>query len=551
LPVSKLQLGTCAIAALLLYGAAAPGSMAPVAGDPVATHSGKISGTRLVSGVRAYLGIPYAKPPVGDLRWTPPQPMQWEGVWNADRTGPECIQVLRPHNINHYFSEEPTGEDCLYLNVWVPPKASASDKLPVVVFIYGGGGTVGSSGMAVYSGERVAEHGAIFVNFNYRVGILGFLAHPELTREQGGHSGNYGYLDQNAALHWVHDNIAAFGGDSAKVVITGQSYGATSVAAQLFSPLSRGLFRAAAMWSACNFTNAAVPLTEAEKIGSEVGRRLNVSGLSELRNVPADKILALQEEHQLGANVQGVRLPPTLDGLFWTQDKAQTLASHQFNDVPIMAGSNGDDLDSGWSPLTKATTVAEFQEAANKLYGAQAAEFLKLFPVRSDADVPRVAHLAARESGFLGQSRNCGDLQAKYNHSASYIELFAHKHSYASDAKIADQNIATIGAYHTADVPFWFGTLETFNQLRITRQWTAQDRTLSDSMMRSLIAFADTGDPATPEVQWPAYTPKQEKFVLFAASATLESLDPRRMDWLQAHPAPLGERAFPARATRD
>jgi para-nitrobenzyl esterase len=549
--VSKSQLRALAIAALLFYGVASSGSMRPVAGDPVATHSGTISGTRLASGVRAYLGIPYAKPPVGDLRWTPPQPMQWDGIWNADRTGPECIQVLRPHNINHYFSEEPTGEDCLYLNLWVPPNTSASDKLPVVVFIYGGGGTVGSSGMAVYSGERVAEHGAIFVSFNYRVGILGFLAHPELTREQGGHSGNYGYLDQNAALRWVHDNIAAFGGDPSKVLITGQSYGATSVAAQLFSPLSRGLFRAAAMWSACNFTNTAVPLSDAEKIGMDVQRRLNAPGLSELRNLPADRILGVQEEHQLGANVQGVRLPPTLDGLFWTQDKAQTLASHQFNDVPIMAGSNGDDLDSNWSPLTKATTVAEFQEAANKLYGAQAAEFLKLFAVRSDADVPRVAHLAARESGFLGQSRNCAELQAQYNHSASYIEVFARKHSYAPDAKIADQNIATIGAYHTADVPFWFGTLEAFNQLRSTREWTAPDRALSDSMMHSLIAFAQTGDPGTAEVPWPAYSRKQEKFVLFAAGPTIESLDQRRMDWLQAHPVPLGERVFPARATRD
>jgi para-nitrobenzyl esterase len=540
---------TCA--ALLLYGASSSGSMAPIAGDPIAARPGKISGTELSSGVRAYLGIPYAKAPVGELRWAPPKPTQWDGTWNADRTGPECIQVLRPHNINHYFSEEPTSEDCLYLNVWVPPKASASDKLPVVVFIYGGGGTVGSSGMAVYSGKSVAEHGAIFVSFNYRVGILGFLAHPDLTREQGGHSGNYGYLDQNAALRWVHDNIATFGGDPSKVLITGQSFGAGSVAAQLFSPLSHGLFRGAAMWSACSFTSPAVPLSEAEKIGTEVQRRLNVSGLNELRNVPADKILALQEEHQLGANVQGVRLPPTLDGLFWTANKAQTLASHQFNDVPIMAGSNSDDLDSNWSPLTKATTVAEYQDAASKLYGAQAGEFLKLYPVRTDADVPRAAHLAALESGFLGQSRNCAELQAKYNHSASYIEVFAHKHSYAPDAKIADQNIATIGAYHTADVPFWFGTLESFNQLRPTRQWTPQDRALSDSMVRSLISFADTGTPATPEMPWPAYTPKQEKFVLFTDHAIIESLDTRRMEWLQTHPVSLGERALPTRATRD
>jgi para-nitrobenzyl esterase len=540
-----------AVAALLLYGANSPGSMVPITGDPITTHSGKISGTRLSSGVHAYLGIPYAQAPVGELRWAPPKPIRWEGVWNADRTGPECIQVLRPHDINHYFGEEPTSEDCLYLNIWVPPKSSAYGKLPVVVFIYGGGGTVGSSGMAVYSGESVAKHGAIFVSFNYRVGILGFLAHPELTREQGGHSGNYGYLDQNAALRWVHDNIEALGGDPARVLITGQSFGAGSVAAQLFSPLSRGLFRAAAMWSACNFASAAVALSEAEKVGTEVQRRLNVSGLSELRNIPADRILALQEEHQLGANVQGVRLPPTLDGLFWTEDKARILASHQFNDVPIMAGSNGDDLDSNWSPLTKATTVAGFQEAANNLYGADAGEFLNLFPVRNDADVPRIAHLAARESGFLGQSRNCAELQAKYNHSASYIEVFAHKHSYAAGVKIADQNPVAIGAYHTADVPFWFGTLEAFNQLRTTRQWTAQERELSDSMMRTLITFANTGNPATSELLWPAYSPHQEEFVLITDRLVTESLDPRRMDWLRAHPLPVGERTIPARSTRD
>src|SRR5580658_9554697 len=162
-PMRNLNWRALAIASLLFYGANSHGSMAPIAGDPIATRSGKISGTRLSSGVGAYLGIPYARAPVGQLRWAPPRQMQWDGVWNADRTGPECIQVLRPHNINHYFGEEPTSEDCLYLNLWVPPKSSASDKLPVIVFIYGGGGTVGSSGMAVYSGERVAARGAIFV----------------------------------------------------------------------------------------------------------------------------------------------------------------------------------------------------------------------------------------------------------------------------------------------------------------------------------------------------------------------------------------------------
>src|SRR5262245_24828357 len=212
-------------------------AMTPIEGDPIATASGKVSGTRLESGVKAYLGIRYAAPPTQGLRWKPPQPIEWQDVWVADRKGAECIQVLRPHNINHYFGEEPTSEDCLYLNIWAPGSAQAGAALPVIVFIYGGGGTIGSSGMAVYDGGNVAKHGAIFVSMNYRVGALGFMAHPELTKEQGGHSGNYGYLDQNAALQWIHANIAAFGGDPQKVIITGQSFGAGSVAAQLFSPL--------------------------------------------------------------------------------------------------------------------------------------------------------------------------------------------------------------------------------------------------------------------------------------------------------------------------
>jgi hypothetical protein len=202
----------CALSAgLVAAGGALAAPMVAIKGDPVATASGQVAGTQLASGVKAYLGVPYAKPPTQDLRWKPPQPVRWDGVWNADRKGAECIQVLRPHDINHYFGEEATSEDCLYLNVWTPADAKPGDKLPVVVFIYGGGGTIGSSGMANYDGENFAKRGAIFVNLNYRVGVLGFLAHPELTQEQGGHSGNYGYLDQNAALKWIQANIGQFG----------------------------------------------------------------------------------------------------------------------------------------------------------------------------------------------------------------------------------------------------------------------------------------------------------------------------------------------------
>jgi para-nitrobenzyl esterase len=544
-----------AAALCVLAASATPAAMVAVSGDPVTTESGKISGTLLPSGVKAYLGIPYAKPPTQGLRWAAPQPLRWDGVWNADRTGPECIQILRPHDVNHYFGEEPTSEDCLYLNIWLPPKAVASAKLPVIVYIYGGGGTVGSSGMAVYGGEHVAANGAIFVSFNYRVGILGFMAHPELSREQGGHSGNYGFLDQNAALKWVRANIDRFGGDPAKVVITGQSYGAASVFAQLLSPLSKGLFRGAAMWSACIFSSdmlpAAVPLSTAEETGQEIQQRLGAADLKAMRYAPADKILALQEEHQLGANVRGLRLPSTIDGLFWTADRQTVFATHQFNDVPMIVGSNGDDLDATRNPLTTADSIAEFQETARKMFGTQSDAFLKLYPVKSDADVRRVAHEAAREMGFLRNSQACASMQAKYNKSPTFIELFVRKHPYVPGVTIADQDPATIGAYHTADVPYWFGTLHAFNSLRPTRDWTASDRSLSQLMMGSLITFAQTGSPASKELPWPAWSQANQQMMVFGDGARMETLPVARMDWLAAHPPADVPRTGKPRTTRD
>jgi para-nitrobenzyl esterase len=542
---------TLAAVAIVLWRVSPAGAaMLPIAQDPVQISVGAVAGTLLPSGVRAYLGIPYAKSPVGGARWSPPQPLHWNGVWNADRFGPACIQVLRPHDINHYFGEEPTGEDCLYLNIWAPAKAAAGAQLPVIVFIYGGGGTVGSAGLALYQGEHVAAKGAVFVTFNYRIGILGFMAHPELSREQGGHSGNYGYLDQNAALRWIRDNIAAFGGDPSKVLLAGQSFGATSVAAHLFSPLSKGLFRAGAMWSACNFESNEVPLEAAEKVGTDIQARLGAASLAAMRALPADRILALQEEHQVGANVRGVRLPPTIDGLFWAQTKQATLESHQVSAVPIMAGSNGDDLDVGRYPLTGATTLEEFRARAQKVYGAQSAEFLRLFPAH-DGNVAGAVHEAARQGGFLRQSQICAVMHRRYDNQPTYIELFARKPAFDPSAQIADIDTAATGAYHTADVPFWFGTLQAFNLMRPTRAWKDSDRVLSDAMTQSLIQFADTGSPATHQVQWPAWTPERQRYVVFEESIQVENMRPKAMDWLAEHPAVPKDAPVSGRTTRD
>jgi carboxylesterase family protein len=270
--------------------------------DPVVVDSGAISGKLLDSGVRAYFGVPFAAPPVRDLRWREPQPIApWKGVYHADRKAPECIQVLRRHDINHYFGEEATSEDCLYLNIWASGTAKPGAKLPVIVYIDGGGFTLGSSGMAMYGGEDLAKKGIVFVNFNYRVGALGFLAHPELTAESPHRaSGDYGFLDQIAALQWIKRNVAKFGGDPDNVTISGQSAGSASVSALEASPLAKDLFQHGFAMSLSFFDDRlALPkLADAEKTGLEVQKTLGAASIADMRAIPADKILALQKDCQ-------------------------------------------------------------------------------------------------------------------------------------------------------------------------------------------------------------------------------------------------------------
>ena len=481
-------------------------AMVPIAGDPVRIDAGQVAGTRLPSGVRAYLGIPFAQPPVGARRWAAPQPIRWDGVWNADRRGPECIQVLRPHDINHYFGEEPSSEDCLYLNLWTPAPARAGAKLPVVVFLYGGGYTIGSSGMANYDGEAVARAGAVFVNFNYRVGAFGFLAHPELSREAGGHSGNYGIMDQIAALKWVRANVARFGGDPDKVVVIGQSAGAGSVIAHLFSPRSAGLFRAAVLSSGCNFTRDEGGLAAAERTGLQMQTALGAADLAAMRDVPADRILAAQTETQVGAHVEGVRIGgPIVDGDILPVPKSEALAQGRFNRVPIIASYNEDDIDQGANPFGKARTAADWRRIAVATYGPAAPDFLRLFPIAGDAEVVPAARRVGSMAGLEGAARACAAAEAQFG-TPAYLDLFARRHPYVPGLRLADQDPATIGAYHTADIPYWFGTLDKYNAFRPTRAWTTWDRMLSGRMMGALIAFAATGNPGTPAQPWPAWS---------------------------------------------
>jgi len=455
--------------------------------------------------------------------------------------------VLRPHDINHYFGEEPTSEDCLFLNLWAPAAATARSRLPVVVFLYGGGFTIGSSGMANYDGEQVARAGAIFVNFNYRVGALGFMAHPELSREQGGHSGNYGLMDQVAALRWVRANIARFGGDPDKVLIVGQSAGAASVAAHIFSPLSRNLFRAGAMLSGCNYTSDGPSLDQAERIGVQVQERLGARSLAALRDIPADRILAIQTENQVGARVEGIRINgPIVDGYVLPGPKRALLQAGAVSRVPIIAGYTTDDIDIPTNPISAAANVGQFRSIARNLYGESADEFLRLYPVSRDADLRDVAREAARTAGFESSARYCAAAQGRLGAPAWLIQ-FDRTHPYVLGVRIADQNIETIGAYHTSDVPYWFGTLDRYNLRRPTRAWTAWDRRLSAAMVDFLISFAATGRPRAAGMDWPAWSPGAERKLVVGDRAHVEALNVERMDWHAGHPLPTPFDSRPSR----
>jgi len=521
----------------------------PVPGDPVSIDSGAVAGKVLSSGVRAYLGIPFAAPPVGGNRWREPQPVKpWKGVYYAARTMPECIQVLRPHNINHYFGEEPTGEDCLYLNLWAPATARAGANLPVIVYIYGGGNTIGSSGMAIYGGEHVAARGAVFVNFNYRVGALGFMAHPGLTAESPHHqSGNYAHLDQIAALKWIQRNIAKFGGDPAKVVISGQSAGAGAVSLLQASPLAKGLFRGVVAMSGGVWGNngRGTSLADAEKIGMQVQEALKAKSLDDMRQIPADRILALQEEFQVGARGGAIRVGgANVDGYLLPKSPAELFAAHQHNDVTAVVGFTHDESSNA---LRAAKNLAEYKAAAKTVYAEFADEFLKLYPASNDAEAREMGLTAAREGMVERGARNWAIAQTTNSSAPVYLFMYSRVHPYIPGVMIADQDTATIGAYHTSDVPYWFGTQDALNLIRPTRKWTGWDRDLSNKMMDTLFALANTGSPSTSAVKWPKWTPASEQLVEFGNTIEVQAMNTPRLAFMAIHG---GGQAGPRR-TRD
>ena len=516
----------CLAFALTTPGGAC-GATRAIRSDPVVVESGSLAGTELASGVRAYLGVPFAAPPVRELRWRPPQPVTpWQGTYHADHTAPECIQTLRAHDINHYFGEEATSEDCLYLNIWAPPRAAG---VPVVVWIYGGGFTIGSASMANYSGEQLATKDVVYVALAYRVGALGFLAHPELSAESPQHaSGNYGFLDQIAALQWIQRNIARFGGDPRNVTIMGQSAGSASVSVLQASPLSRGLFhRAVGMSGGALGANMgrARPMSVAEQWGRELQTILKAPSLAALRQLPADRILAMQ-------GTTG-RYGPLVDGWLLPEDPTAIFAAGKQNDVPLLMGYTRDE---GFDAFNQALTLAAYR-AQSERWGEHAADLLRLYPANTDVEARRASLDIARDATLGLQMRSWARAQTNSGKAPVYMYLFSRVHPYAPGVKFSDHDPATIGAYHTADVPYWLQTLDSLNLFRTTRDWTSYDRELARRMADVIVSFARTGKPALNGIDWPVYRKEDERVVELGDSVRVIPLpNSTKIDFLAAHP---------------
>ena len=492
----------CVLAFVSSNGVHAQVQEQPIPGDPVTIESGRIVGKLLPSGVRAYFGVPFAAPPVRERRWQPPAaPEKWTGLRYALRFAPECIQTLRAHDINHYFGEEATSEDCLYLNVWAPTSATASARKPVVVWIYGGGFTIGSAAMANYSGETLARKGVVYVSVAYRLGALGFMAHPELTAESRYNgSGNWGFLDLVAALEWIQRNIEHFGGDPSNVTIMGQSAGSMAVSLLQASPLARGLFHRAVGMSGASFGNGDAgrlqSLAAAEEGGVRLQQELKASNLAAMRSLSADRIL----QAQLAVPI---RYSPLVDGHSLTQSPAEIFRNGKQNDVPIMIGFTRDE---SFSDLARAVTLEQYRSAAERLYGSHSSKLLELYPASDDASARRAAVDAARDSSVALQMHQWAQAQAATGNSPAYVYLFSRVHPYVAGVSFSDHDPLTVGAYHTGDVPYWLGTLESLNLFRKTRNWSDADRALSEVMSGAIVAFASSGNPNHSGAPvWPAY----------------------------------------------
>lgn len=466
-------------------------AQAPSAGQ-VRVAGGVVEGFVAPSGVRTFRGIPFAAPPVANLRWREPQPVvPWQGVRPATAFGPRCMQL--PIFSDMVFRSNGMGEDCLYLNVWTPAK-SAKERLPVLLYYYGGGNVAGDGSELRYDGESMAGKGIVVVTVNYRLGAFGFMAHPELTRESPHHgSGDYGLLDQSAALRWVHDNIAAFGGDPRRVTIGGESAGSIAVSAQMASPLSRGLIAGGIGESGAMIypTLAPVPLAQAESLGIAFAGRIGATSLAQLRAIPADTLLAMSSRPQTW-------FPATVDGWFLPKTPAEIYAAGQQAHVPLLVGWNSEE--SSWRALLGAQqpTPLAYAAAIRSAFGPDSAEALRVFPAETEEQVREMGTLVAGGRFIAYSTWKWAELQGRTGGRPVYTYLYAHPRP----ATVAPSpNPPPKGAVHSAEIEYALGNLGTNKVFA----WTPEDYKVSETLQGYFANFVKKGDPNGPGLPaWPA-----------------------------------------------
>lgn len=489
----------------------------------VKTTGGLVQGTAVTNGtIRVFNGIPYAAPPVGALRWQAPQPVApWPGVRDATKAAAACMQ-------GRVFSDivlPDLSEDCLTLNVHTPARA-VGDRLPVMVWIHGGGFQAGAGAEPRHDGQAFARRGIVLVTINYRLGVFGFFVHPELTRESGRHaSGNYGMLDQVAALRWVRDNIAAFGGDPRNVTIFGESAGSFAVSALMASPLSQGLFHKAigesgAFFTVGSGTLAFAPLADGEQQGVKFAASMGADSLAALRAQPAQAVLDAATQSRL-------RFVPNLDGYFLPDDVYAAYAAGKQSQVPLLAGWNADEVRSSVTLRQQKPTMQSFTEETRKRFGGQADAILKTYPAGSDAEVIESAAALASDM-FVGYATwKWIEMQAQSGRVPVYRFSFDRKIPVPADLTVngAKATAGDIGARHAGEIEYVFGALD----ISLPKvPWEPADRKLSETMTAYWANFARTGNPNGAGLPlWPRYESSSRR-VLHLDETVRDAPDTRR-----------------------
>ena len=500
------RMAICALAIPALFAA-----------DRVTTANGILESTAAPKdGVRSFKGIPFGQPPLGDLRWREPQPVKnWKGIRNADQFGPRCMQRTFPTN-DYWFRSNGMSEDCLYLNVWTPARSRAG-QLPVLVYVIGGGFQNGDGSEPRYDGENMARKGMVVVSINYRTNIFGFFVHPELVQESPHHAaGNYGLLDQVAALQWVQKNIAAFGGDPKRVTVAGESAGSISVSALMASPLSRGLMAGAIGESGAMISSLPPqPLADAEQNGVKFGAAAGAKTLAALRAMTAEQI------QEAAANARSIGFSTSLDGYFLPKPLTAIFEAGEQARIPLLAGSNTQEQSARFVLGGGDPTPETLANAIRKFYGDNAGEVLKAYAAATTDEVwEAAAHLASAR--FVAHSTwQWTELQRKTGGMPVYRYLYARpRPAYLGmpgesapaaaaqgrgrgGAGRGDQLPAgPRGAVHSAEIQYAMGNLD----LDKRYTWEPVDYEVSKVMQAYFVNFIKTGNPNGPGLpEWPAY----------------------------------------------